>query len=399
MEKYKVIFNGATAPDISRDQIRDNLIKLFKKQSGVDLLFSGKEVVIKKGVDRETAEKIRQAMANAGAPCRVEPMEHASGTAEVSKGISDDLFENIAIINPVKTSPQIKFTPIYCPEFSGIENGISINHKNRPYVYFSDICLISVFEDANASAHRLNLIFFLYDTLRPLYVSVDRIRFMDFADVSGAGMLESLRTVLKHIINGNPDIILDAATLEFIRGRRPQVIETGTDSHATALGKALDQIRHAEKNMQAPENKKPFEAKPDFSVNRDITEETYHQAEENTHQIPVYDEKISFQQPKSGMSRESHLKRAVIFLFLGIFFALGAVSMVMQLTDQYGQQTNTSYPSYMMQSQAFKRQTELLEYNREMSKVTSVVGLILCGLAAPWFLSRGYRHYKQYRWG
>jgi hypothetical protein len=99
------------------------------------------------------------------------------------------------------------------------------------------------------------------------------------------------------------------------------------------------------------------------------------------------------------MSRGSHLKRAVIFLFLGIFFALGAVSMVMDLTDQYGRQTNTSYPSYMMQSQAFKRQAELLEYNKKMSKVTAVVGLIIGVLGAPWFLSRGYRHYKQYRWG
>lgn len=72
-KKYDLIFEGKVAEGQNRSNVAKNLMNLLKTdESGVKRLFSGEPAVIKKGMDRETAMKYKQAVNKAGALCRIE---------------------------------------------------------------------------------------------------------------------------------------------------------------------------------------------------------------------------------------------------------------------------------------------------------------------------------------
>ncbi len=71
-EKYKVVFEGKFIPEISSAEIRNSLFKLYRRnQSIVDSFFTGKRLVLERGVDRETALKIQITFEKAGAVCSI----------------------------------------------------------------------------------------------------------------------------------------------------------------------------------------------------------------------------------------------------------------------------------------------------------------------------------------
>jgi len=73
---YRIILNGEVAPGANPDSVKEKMARHFKLSAQqVEALFSGKEQVVKKGVDRETAEKYQAAIENTGAVCRVEISE------------------------------------------------------------------------------------------------------------------------------------------------------------------------------------------------------------------------------------------------------------------------------------------------------------------------------------
>jgi hypothetical protein len=68
MKKYAIFFTGEAQENITIDQLKINLSKLFKtEQSKLEKIFIGKAVCVKKNVTIEVAKKYQQAMINAGA--------------------------------------------------------------------------------------------------------------------------------------------------------------------------------------------------------------------------------------------------------------------------------------------------------------------------------------------
>ncbi len=67
-KSYQVIFRGKTLSDVEDDRVKDNLAKLFKRdRSSIESLFDGGRKVLKRGLDRETANKYRDVLRKAGA--------------------------------------------------------------------------------------------------------------------------------------------------------------------------------------------------------------------------------------------------------------------------------------------------------------------------------------------
>jgi hypothetical protein len=65
---YDVYYRGELLDDQDRDTVRSNLQRLFKAdETTLDRLFSGKTQVLKRGCDKATALKYKQAMERAGA--------------------------------------------------------------------------------------------------------------------------------------------------------------------------------------------------------------------------------------------------------------------------------------------------------------------------------------------
>ncbi|WP_150302598.1 hypothetical protein [Pseudomonas saliphila] len=75
MPLFEIVFQGQVKAGVAPEQARLRLGQLFQAgDQQLDILFSGRRIVIKQGLDQASAEKYRQAIERAGALCLVEPM-------------------------------------------------------------------------------------------------------------------------------------------------------------------------------------------------------------------------------------------------------------------------------------------------------------------------------------
>jgi hypothetical protein len=78
-EKYDLVFRGELEPGAELAQVKQNLSRLFKMDvARIEALFSGKAVVLKRGLDAETAGKYRAAIRKAGARIETPSSQSAS---------------------------------------------------------------------------------------------------------------------------------------------------------------------------------------------------------------------------------------------------------------------------------------------------------------------------------
>ena len=74
MAMFEVVFHGQVRPGIDPAQARARIGQLFQVDANqLDVLFSGRRIVIKKGLDEAAAQKYLQAIERAGALCVVQP--------------------------------------------------------------------------------------------------------------------------------------------------------------------------------------------------------------------------------------------------------------------------------------------------------------------------------------
>ena len=72
MSQYAVYFSGEIRPGLSKEEVKQNLAKLFKTdQARIEPLFSGQEVTLKTDLDEVTAEKYKTILEQAGALVRI----------------------------------------------------------------------------------------------------------------------------------------------------------------------------------------------------------------------------------------------------------------------------------------------------------------------------------------
>jgi len=73
---YNVIFEGKTTPGKDIDTVKKALGNLLKADAnGIERLFSGKPVSVKKNASAATAEKFQKAFTAAGAICSIKPLD------------------------------------------------------------------------------------------------------------------------------------------------------------------------------------------------------------------------------------------------------------------------------------------------------------------------------------
>lgn len=80
---FNVVFRGELTGDQSLDTVKRNLAALFKMPAQrVDALFSGRPVVVKRGVDEDTARRFEGAFRKVGAVCELQPVGGPSGPSD-----------------------------------------------------------------------------------------------------------------------------------------------------------------------------------------------------------------------------------------------------------------------------------------------------------------------------
>ena len=91
MSRYSVIFEGNISDGHQIQDVKKKLGTLFKIDGKrVELLFAKPEIVLKKGLDYDTAQKYRQAILNTGAVCNVKAEDEAAGNFEMEKTAPPD---------------------------------------------------------------------------------------------------------------------------------------------------------------------------------------------------------------------------------------------------------------------------------------------------------------------
>jgi len=81
-EKYDLVFRGELEPGADLAEVKQNLSRLFKMDlARIEALFSGKAIVLKRGLDAETAGKYRVAIRKAGASIAVSQSQPAAAPA------------------------------------------------------------------------------------------------------------------------------------------------------------------------------------------------------------------------------------------------------------------------------------------------------------------------------
>jgi len=83
LQLYQIVFSGKVANGWEVDTVKRNLSTLFNADPEViAMLFSGRAVVIKQGIDRDAAMKYMAALASAGGVSRAQPMRAAGTNTE-----------------------------------------------------------------------------------------------------------------------------------------------------------------------------------------------------------------------------------------------------------------------------------------------------------------------------
>jgi hypothetical protein len=109
--RYNIVFAGQVKDDLDIESVSIKLAKLFKTDdAGIARLFSGKQVLIKKGVDLETAKKYQAAIEAAGA------------VVTIQKQLADT--DNTASAQDPKTSAD-------SDEFSIAPAGVELLHEHE----------------------------------------------------------------------------------------------------------------------------------------------------------------------------------------------------------------------------------------------------------------------------
>ena len=79
--EFQVVFRGALTGDYAEETVKQRLADQFGMSTQrIDALFTGKPVVVKKNVDRGTAERFQQAFRKAGAECELRGPEGATAS-------------------------------------------------------------------------------------------------------------------------------------------------------------------------------------------------------------------------------------------------------------------------------------------------------------------------------
>ena len=89
---YQVIFSGRLIEGADLDMVKRNVAKLFKlDDAGIEKLFCGRRLILKKQIDQVTAEKYQATMQRAGAICEIENTDAAQkvSTAPVTASAAE----------------------------------------------------------------------------------------------------------------------------------------------------------------------------------------------------------------------------------------------------------------------------------------------------------------------
>ncbi len=122
MASYEVAFSGQLVPGAQLEAVKANLAKLFQADAQrIAVLFSGRRIVIKNGLDAEAAEKYRLAMSRAGALAEITPMLEAAEQAPPAAVAAPQSLSSAAAVDEHRRRLQVAPRDEYMAAFAEVD--------------------------------------------------------------------------------------------------------------------------------------------------------------------------------------------------------------------------------------------------------------------------------------
>ncbi len=257
---YCVVSEGRISPGMDLEQVGRNLLDLFKTDSKrIKALIERNGMKVKSGLDHPRALKYCEALKKAGLVCRIESLVNSQAMSGVQREDAQTVSPKpheaspealvLNVVDPVIAQVDLKYSVAACNKISGTDGGIDLNRLDFKNIPFTDISLVSVFQDVENLSNELEMMFFVKGVQRPFVIKGFKIQFNSFPGVSSAVMLESLRKFVHFLCTQNQDILVDAGTKEFVGGGKVPLLEKGIPRWATSLAGCIvpEDSREAEK--------------------------------------------------------------------------------------------------------------------------------------------------------
>jgi hypothetical protein len=250
--RYRVVFSGEIAEGRDETDVHRNLAALFRiTDDRAALLFSGAPVILKKDIDKKTADRYRETIARAGAIVHVEEMSVApDGAKPAQEPPSAGIFKDSTpynILSPAPGFASLLFEPLTIPTLSPASNGLSFGRQNMATVRYENIVFTGVYLDEQKSGE-YSLVLFLRGERRPYNASGTVIRYRDFPGISAETVKSGLKLFVARLLEQNHLIWTDMVTVGYLNGQSPFLPRETPLMYLTALGRAL-----AEKGLIPPE--------------------------------------------------------------------------------------------------------------------------------------------------
>lgn len=124
MAVFEVVFQGQVQPGLDPAQVRARIGQLFQvDERQVGVLFSGRRIVIKGGLDEAAAQRYRQAIERAGAVCEIVRLpEEPAAVAPVAR-------RNV----PPRDEFMAAFVDVQAPDFPLAEPGADMQDSYQDH--------------------------------------------------------------------------------------------------------------------------------------------------------------------------------------------------------------------------------------------------------------------------
>jgi len=152
MGHYSIVFEGRIAPGARPQEVKRKLADLYQVEvAGIERLFSGRAVIVKKNLDPETARRKKATFEQTGALCRIVP---APGAAP-RKSRPASLFQ------PRRKAPRTRryhvHHPLYMSFYSkSLYRDAARNWKGFAYAYLLFILTLATLASTFQIQHRLS---------------------------------------------------------------------------------------------------------------------------------------------------------------------------------------------------------------------------------------------------
>ena len=274
MPSFKIVTNGRPIEGRDRNEVASALAALFKKTTrGIAPLLAGKPVLIKRGLDEQTARRMASSLKEAGLMVRVEP-DSAEGTPTSAEGtlvsaprsakgaptsdeassLSDepgatpDLSGEAASAGPHIVSlalgaTDLRHTVIYCTSLSSSGRGLNFHRPDNMDVRPSEVAAISAYRIVHREEPSDMLMIYLSASPRPLVTNANAIKYWTFpAGTAGPSQTSSLRGLIRLILKVNPSVLIDEGTARFLDNPSldPPQIKKDENTLSAALAKAVE---------------------------------------------------------------------------------------------------------------------------------------------------------------